>query len=65
MNLSGRGWQEVGRWVEAEKEKKKAVASVKTQPVTSLQRHQGTGEPLAAALPGLCGAATITIGFSD
>ena len=44
MNLSGRGWQEVGRWVEAEKEKKKAVASVKTQPLTLLQRHQGTGQ---------------------
>lgn len=35
----------VGRWVEAEKEKKKAAASVNTQPLTLLQRHQGYGKP--------------------
>ena len=31
--------------VEAEKEKKKAAASVNTQPLTLLQRHQGYGKP--------------------
>ena len=56
------GGREMGGSREREKESCRFSKDTATNLAAETPRY---GRALAAALPGLCGAATITIGFSD